>query len=90
MQGTIYLLVAFKKISHVVDALLKKCKRYTSQAGSNLGVFSRSIYYPTVYMLRNYIVYNYFMPLRETIKTIARGAVNDPIHYRSRPSGLVR
>ena len=34
--------------------------------------------------------YIYFMPLRAIVKTVARGAVDDLIHYRPRPQGRGR
>ena len=33
------------------------------------------------------ILYNYFMPVQATVKTITQGAVNDLIHYYWRPQG---
>ena len=43
------------------------------------------------YYIKNYtMVYNYFMSLLAAVKTIARGAVDDQMHYRPKwqvPSG---
>ena len=36
------------------------------------------------------IVYNYFMPLWATVKSIAPDAVDDPTHYHTRPSTASR
>ena len=39
--------------------------------------------------IKQFTVYNFFMPLPATVKTIARGVVDDPVHKAARPRAIV-